>query len=242
VRPFRAVEQTGGPDEQTVRARAILAGARPLTTDDVAVVQAAVRAALAGKYVVKRLPGDNGRPLAEKPGNPEDEYLLDDHGRVRFYRYLAADTAWPGRRVGQMMEFTGVPAVRCSDRTAYPGRRLAVQYVEDRNGWRVMNVVLVDDANRPWASEHPASLLDVAAEGLSDAGTRTIQARRARGLRHRSGPREDTLWLDPQSLLPLQTTLVMTMDGKRMEFEAEWRYPRPRPLGRPAGVTPPDCI
>ena len=224
------------------RAGSILAGTRTLTPADVAVIQEAVRLALAGKYVTQRLGADHGPPMPPALASRVDEYLMDERGRVRFHRYEMPATA--GSRIPDttVLEYSELPAVRCDDRTAYPDARLGFDYSRGSTGWRVSRAFLVAGDGSSQAQYPANTLLRLPASQALDAGTSVVGARPVRGVRYVDGPREDTVWLDPRSLLPLRQSFAITMDGRRAEAHAEYSYPPPRPLTRSEGVTPPDCL
>ena len=235
--PSLALPQNAAADAQSGRARELLSAQRELTAVDIALIQSAVRAALGGKYVV-------GRVIArsQPDENREDEYLLDEQGRLLFHRYPVDDTARPGTTRDTILEFTRIPAVRCADRSAMPGHRLGFTYYEDGKGWHLGNPMVVDDEGAPWATGSPGyDALHTPAVNLRDLGVSRMDGRAVRGLRISGALAEKTVWIDVASLLPSVETVAMTVEGKRAEVRSVWSYPPPRPIGRPNGVTIPDC-
>ena len=239
--PLLALRQTAASTEQTSRARALISGERPLTTADIEVVQAGIRSALAGKYAVERVEGPSrgAEPASE---SRDHEYLLDGQGRILFHRYAVRDTARPGTMNTTILEFTDIPAIRCADRSPYPGRRLGITYTEYGNAWHIGNPMVVDEKGMPWAMGSPGyDMLHAAPTDVRDAGARETRGRSTRGL---SLPRpnvELVVWIDVQSLLPIVETRIMTPGGVRHEISTLWTYPPARAIGRPQGITPPDC-
>lgn len=222
---------------QTASAVELLSGTRKLTAADVAVIQAAVRSALAGKYAVYRLVAP-----AEVDLDRQDEFLLDDRGRTVFHRYLLPDTAQPGVRRYTILEFTDIPAVRCADRSALPGRRLGFTYYEDWKGWHLGNPMVVDAEGSPWATGSPGyDFLHAAASDVRDLGIRQISGRTARGLSITGAPVEKKIWIDAALMLPVQESIGGTLEGKSFEVIGGWTYPMPRPIDRPQGIARPDC-
>lgn len=220
-----------------MRARSVLAATTALTPDAVALVQRAVRQALAGKYVVEKVEGAHAQPDAAR----EDEYVFDEQGRVRFQRYTEPDRARPGNRLATILEFTELPAVKCQDRAAVPNRRLGMTFHEDGKSWRLGNPMVVDATGAPWAAGSPGfSLLNTPRERFEDAGTLTIDGRRARGLRHAAEGGERTIWIDIQSLVPVLERTTIALGDKRAEVSSRYRYPAARAIGRPLAL--PDCI
>ena len=230
--------QAALPD-QSKRARELLEAKRVLTAAEVAEVQAAVKAALAGKYAVQRVVDGSGKAAAS---GREDEYLLDQHARIRFHRYALPDTALPGGRLGTILEFTDIPAVRCHDRSALPGRRLGITYAESRKGWYIGNPMVVDENGSPWAMGSPGyDLLHSEAKNIRDLGERQNQGQLTRGFNISPAPKEVSVWIGVQSLLPIVETMVLTMEGRRVEVWSLWTYPPPRGIAPPPGVKAPDC-
>ena len=225
--------------DQTKRVRDLLEAKRPLTTADVVEVQAAVKAALAGKYAVQRVVDESGKTVS---AGREDEYVLDEHARIRFHRYALKDTALPGDRLGTILEFTDIPAIRCHDRSALPGRRLGITYTESRKGWHIGNPMVVDEKGSPWAMGSPGyDLLYSEAKHIRDLGERQNQGQQTRGFNISPAPKEVTVWIGVESLLPVVETTVLTIDGRRLEVSSLWTYPPPRAITRPPGVKAPDC-
>jgi hypothetical protein len=213
-----------------------------LTPADTTAIQAMVRAALAGKYVVQRVVG------VTEPGSVqdrEDEYLLDERARVVYHRYPVRDTARPDVTRYTILEFTDIPAVRCSDRSPLPGRRLGFTYYEDWKGWHLGNPMVVDEEGSPWATESPGyAFLHAPPENLDDLGIHQIEGRPARALRL-AGVGEErverTVWIDTVSMLPVRETIAVTLGGRRLETSTMWSYPPPRPIARPRDISRPDC-
>ncbi len=221
---------------QTAAAVERLSGTRTLTAADVTVIQAAMRAALAGKYAVQQVavPGEKT--------DRQDEYLLDERGRTLFHRYPVPDTARPGVMRYTILEFTDLPAVRCFDRSVLPGRRLGFTYYEDWKGWHLGNPMVVDEDGSPWAIGSPGyDFLEAAPAAVRDIGTRQIRGRAAGGLRITSAPVEKTVWIDASSVLPMEETIGGTLEGKSFAVTGTWTYPPPRPIARPEGITRPEC-
>ena len=237
----RPIQSTDDPRIQ--RARAVLAATTALSTEDVNVIREAVRAALADRYVVRKIAGG---PTAEADQGREDEFIFDARGRVSFHRFSQTDPVRPGTRLQTILEFTDLPAVRCTDGSPYPNRRLGFTYSEGRNGWGVGRATMVDE-NGLWADVSTVqTLIHKPNEVFADAGPRTIDRRPARGLTHKaaggSWAFERTLWIDAQSLLPLVDVTVAALEGKRAEISVIWSYPPLRPITRPLGMVPPKCI
>lgn len=240
--PQLAAPEQVEPAGQGSRARERLSAKRPLATTDVEVIQAAVRAALAGKYAVQRvvsLPDIADSPTDQR----QDEYLLDDQARIRFHRYLVPDTAHPGVMRATIREFTDRPAVRCHDGKTLPGRRLGITYTESWNGWHIGNPMAVDVNGMPWAMGSPGyELLHTDAGSVRDLGERSSEGRSTRGFNLSPPPRDVSVWIDVHSLLPVVERTVLTMQGKQVEVSSFWTYPPPRPIGPPPGVKRPDCL
>jgi hypothetical protein len=112
---------------------------------------------------------------------------------------------------------------------------------EDGKSWRLGNPMVVDAAGSPWAAGPPGfSLLNTPRERFDDAGTLTIDGRRARGLRHSAEGTERTIWIDIELLLPVLERTTIALGDKPAEVSSRYRYPEARAISRPLVL--PDCI
>jgi hypothetical protein len=225
---------------ESARARTALASARPLTAEEIAIVQTAARQALARRFVESRL-----EPLPGVPPLPNAnivELQLDEAADIRFKRLMVRDTATPDRSNESIFETVVAPAVRCTDRTPYGnGGRLGLQYENTSRGWHVFpgRIVQVVESGLPDA---PAALLFHPAASLTSGTIGMIDGRRARSIElHRPGS-VLTAWFDGESLLILQTEWTVTINGSPLKQTSRLRYPSGRSIERPARLRLPDCV
>jgi len=133
-----------------------------------------------------------------------------------------------------------MPGVKCTDRVPFPGRRLAISYSHSNGKW-IINAALYG-SYQDWGNLGPLGFMFEPGIQVSDAGLRRTARHHLRGLRTRSGVKEDTGWFDVESLLVRENATVITIDGQRLEMVNSWGYPSGSQLVRPSGVTVPNCL
>jgi hypothetical protein len=214
---------------------------RTLTSSEVQALREATIKAMAGRYLIEEAPTKSitDGPPPDPGSDATEEYQLDAAAMVRFSRltFPSRGVLQPGSR--PLREFTDLPGVKCADRTPYPGRRLAVSYSHSNGKWTV-NASLYG-SNLDWGNLGPLGFMFEPGIELSDAGLRRTARYQLRGLRTRSGVKEDTGWFDVESLLVRESSAAMTIEGKRLEIVSSWAYP-PGQLVRPPEVTVPNCV
>jgi hypothetical protein len=223
------------PSTQEQRSRnsasAILQSQEPITVADVPVIRRDVAAALADRYLTSTL--DRGPKMEQYVGGVE--YLMNAAGRIRFKRLRLRDQVTGTPNV-TLIEVTDVPAVLCRDRSTRRGK-LELTYTEDRGKWLPVRGSIHLGANSL------DQLMDLPANGFTDAGHLTVDGKRTRGVRFQLSPQATaTFWLDVTTLLPLRHDLSMAFEGKSIEVGERYDYPKPVPMERPAGVQVPDCV
>ena len=223
-------------------AASLITAPAPLSDAQIRTVLRGALDAQKGRYVTGSIVGD-----LQQPDRASSEYLLDaDDGRIRFMRYSTEDPDVMEPTI-TVVEFTRHPAVRCTEGSPPPAGTLAITYHHWGGRWQ-----------RPRASvavfmetlEPLTTILSAAPGELTDDGFDMVDGRRLRSFSRRinvpsalgPGTSVDTVRIAPETLLLARSAISFTYESKTLEVEGRWEYPPPKPIGRPAGVEPPNCI
>jgi hypothetical protein len=141
------------------QARTLIVQSRTLPASDIRILRDAALQAMSNRYFSGGITRAtmNGAPKSFDHPHDKEEFELDNRGLLRFRRITHPERGvfQPERVV--LHEYTGLPAVRCSDRSVRPGKKLSISYSQDRGKWYVTPSITLGEEGLP-EFEHPLQL------------------------------------------------------------------------------------
>lgn len=220
---------------------AVLRSGAVMTDAQIRQVLQAVLDVRKGRYVTARVLGT----LPAEVGRFNEYWMHADDGRLQFMRFVLVDRMTKQETIS-VSEFTRQPAILCASGERRPGRFLAINYSHWGGKWQPPygSVAIVAEL------DPVGQFLDASPGTLIDDGLRTVDGHRVRDFSWRKplptelgrGTGGETISIDIDSLLLTRAALIIDAVGKPVRVESGYEYPPFKPIPRPSGVPPPQCI